>query len=441
MAFRVLKMGAMSQLLSTTYYARYRFISMWMLSVTLAVASMTVCAEAEERVGVVTTLQGGVTLTRASLPAPTPLKFRDDLFVSDRITTGPDAAARILLGGHAVITIREHSVVTITEAPGVARVNVGQGRIAVAVAREKMRLGDVVEVRTPNAVAGIRGTVIVAEVWDSARSAITVLKGVIDVTRLENGIAVGSPMILNRLQRVAVDRSSGIHKPQAISVDAGRRMGEEFRMPPPHVPPAASTAAVIEAEVSRTVESLTTAEPRTITPSGRRTDEEKRADVGTSDKPEKSNTDSRASATTVSGQPAAAGTATAGISSAGSGTNGSSAPSTAPATGGTAATTTISAAAAPTGPVAAPTPAAPVASPTVMPAASAVAVSTPVLVTTPAAKMPTAPAIVPTPPVAAPSVAPVNLGLSGISGKGHATIDKLEKLTDKVEKFDRRGKN
>src|SRR5262245_16970196 len=168
---------------------------------TLALASVAV---AQEHAGFVTTLEGRVTVARASLPEPALLKFRDPVFVRDRITTGKESFARILLGGKAVVTVREFSAVTITEVPDVATVDVGSGRVAVAVARERMRPGDLVEVRTPNAVAGIRGTVIVAEVFDPQRSVITVLKGVIDVARLDAGRAVGGSTVLNALQRVTV---------------------------------------------------------------------------------------------------------------------------------------------------------------------------------------------------------------------------------------------
>src|SRR5262245_21493830 len=65
--------------------------------------------------GVVTTLQGTATVARASVPRPIPLRFRDDVFVRDRITTGAASIARILLGGKAVVTIRERSELTITE--------------------------------------------------------------------------------------------------------------------------------------------------------------------------------------------------------------------------------------------------------------------------------------------------------------------------------------
>src|SRR5438552_2710857 len=56
------------------------------------------------KAGVVTTLQGTATVTRASLSQPQPLKFRDDVFVHDRVVTGDDSVARILLGGTAIVT-------------------------------------------------------------------------------------------------------------------------------------------------------------------------------------------------------------------------------------------------------------------------------------------------------------------------------------------------
>src|SRR5262249_15943749 len=94
------------------------------------------------RAGVVTTLEGNVTRTRGTVPQPIPLKFRDDVFLQDRITTGDRSIARLLLGGKAVVTVRERSVLTITEIPGRSTVNLQSGKVALAVAREKMRSGD-----------------------------------------------------------------------------------------------------------------------------------------------------------------------------------------------------------------------------------------------------------------------------------------------------------
>ena len=204
----------------------------------------------------VTTLEGHVTVTRATLSQPAPLRFKDDIFVRDRIATGRDAVARILLGGRAVVTVRERSVVTITEAPGVATVDVADGRVAVAVARERMRQGDLIQVRTPNAVAGIRGTVVVAEVFGADHSVVTVLKGTVDVTRLEAGRLVGAASIVNALQRVIIAGSAPVSALLHVAPAAARQLGEEFRLAPPRTTPSAATAAVNADEVARAARDL-----------------------------------------------------------------------------------------------------------------------------------------------------------------------------------------
>src|SRR3989442_5701442 len=132
----------------------------------LAVATFwpTLVFRQAPRAGVVTTLEGNVTVTRVALPQPQPLKFKDDVFVNDKVTTGDKAIARMLLAGKAVVTVRERSSLTITEVPGKSTIDLDAGKIALAVARDKMRPGDSIEVRTSNAVAGVRGTVFITEV-------------------------------------------------------------------------------------------------------------------------------------------------------------------------------------------------------------------------------------------------------------------------------------
>jgi FecR protein len=230
---------------------RRRSVLLMPIVATLAFASVAV---AQEHAGYVTSVEGRVTVARASSPEPALLRFRDAVLVRDRIATGKESFVRLLLGGRAVVTVREFSTVTITEVPGVATVDVGGGRVAVAVARERMRPGDLVEVRTPNAVAGIRGTVIVAEVFDAQRSVITVLKGVIDVARLDAGRAVGGSTVLNALQRVTV--TGAVSTPVSISKEAAQRLGAEFRTAPPSGAPAAATAAVAQSEVERVTKDM-----------------------------------------------------------------------------------------------------------------------------------------------------------------------------------------
>jgi hypothetical protein len=128
----------------------------------VALSPLPALAQAQP-VGVVTTLTGQATLARTALPAPLALKFKDDVFERDRISTAEKSIVRVLLGGKAIVTVRELSVVTITEEPGRATVDLASGKIGVSVAKQRMRPGESLEIRTPNAVAAVRGTVITVE--------------------------------------------------------------------------------------------------------------------------------------------------------------------------------------------------------------------------------------------------------------------------------------
>jgi hypothetical protein len=202
-------------------------------------------AFAQERAGVVTTVEGSATVARLTHPQIQPLRFKDDVFLRDRITTGERAFVRVLLGGRATVTARERSILTITEVPGVATIQLGEGRISVAVSRALMKPGQVIEIKTPNAVTAIRGTVVVAEVvplGESHRSTMTILRGLVDVTRLDATAGpVGPAVKVGALQRVAVTGAGPVSPPETITQEAARRLASEFSLIPKQVP-AASTA-------------------------------------------------------------------------------------------------------------------------------------------------------------------------------------------------------
>jgi hypothetical protein len=96
----------------------------------------------QPKAGVVTTVHGQAMVARAVLPQPAPLKFKDDVFLRDRIETRENAIVRVLLGGKALVTIRELSVVTIAEEPGRAVVDLQAGKIALGVAKRLLKPGE-----------------------------------------------------------------------------------------------------------------------------------------------------------------------------------------------------------------------------------------------------------------------------------------------------------
>jgi FecR protein len=139
-----------------------RMRGLMLATLLVALSPLPVRAQTQP-VGVVTTLTGQATLARTALPEPLILKFKDDVFERDRISTAEKSIVRVLLGGKAIITVRELSVVTIIEEPGRATVDLTSGKIGVSVAKQRMRPGESLEIRTPNAVAAVRGTVITVE--------------------------------------------------------------------------------------------------------------------------------------------------------------------------------------------------------------------------------------------------------------------------------------
>jgi hypothetical protein len=216
----------------------------------LLLASSTL---ALERVGVVTNVEGVATVARVALPEPRPLQFKDDLFLRDRITTGERSLVRVLLGGKATVTARERSVLTITEVPGVATINLGDGRVAVAVAKGLMKPGEVIEIKTPNAVTAIRGTVVIAEVQPvrgGHQSTITILRGLVDVTRVgSTGTLTGPAVKVGALERVTVVGAQPVPAPQKITRQDAAGLAAEFSLVPKSAP-AASTEA-LNAEVKQ----------------------------------------------------------------------------------------------------------------------------------------------------------------------------------------------
>src|SRR5882672_3339640 len=152
-------------------------------------------AQAPE-LGVVTTLQGQASVARASGPGALPLKFKDAVFDRDRIQTGEESIVKVLMGGKAIVTIRELSVLTITEELGKTTINLTSGKIAVGVVKQRMQPGERLEVHTPNAVAAVRGTVFVVEVTQqgaqgtpgplAANTLVTCVNGVVDVAPRAN---------------------------------------------------------------------------------------------------------------------------------------------------------------------------------------------------------------------------------------------------------------
>lgn len=221
-------------------------MNVWRVLGSCLVAALVVCAPgyamAQQRagVGVVTTLVGEATVTRAALAQDQALKKRDDVYPQDRISTKERSLVHVLMGGKALLTVRELSVLTVTEEGGRATVDLQSGKVGLAVVRERMRPGEVIEVHTPHAVAAVRGTVLVVEIVPDSTAGdqvgavgtstnVHLLHGKLDVSLRSDPSA--PPVKLESLQTVSVSsKALGAIRPLSLaavaSVTASLRAGQ-----------------------------------------------------------------------------------------------------------------------------------------------------------------------------------------------------------------------
>src|SRR5215813_10101692 len=192
-------------------------------------------------VGVVTTLVGEATVVRTAAAQPRNLQMRDRVLPLDRITTKERSMVHVLMGGKALLTVKELSVVTVTEDGGRATVDLQSGKVGLAVVHEKMKPGEAIEVKTPQAVAAVRGTVLVVEIIPGTGEAnqtgrgedvtnVHLIHGKLDVSLRSN--PGGAPVRLESLQTVSVTRDvlgkmRPLDLPTATALSTGLKPAEQ----------------------------------------------------------------------------------------------------------------------------------------------------------------------------------------------------------------------
>jgi hypothetical protein len=197
-------------------------------------------AQSPRGVGIVTTLVGEATVARAALVRDQILKRRDDVFPDDRISTKERSLVHVLMGGKALLTVRELSVLEVTEEGGRVTVNLQSGKIGLAIVRTRMQPGETIEVHTPHAVAAVRGTVLVVEVVPGSGAShqpdggtatnIHLLHGKLDVSLRSDPTA--APVHLESLQTVTVS-SHALGPMRPLSPAAAAAATASLKIPPP----------------------------------------------------------------------------------------------------------------------------------------------------------------------------------------------------------------
>ena len=202
--------------------------------IALILVLLPTVAVAQPSQGVVTMLSGQATLTRRAPVPPQPLRFKDDLFEYDRVNTGERSLVRVLLGGKALVTVRELSVFTVAEETRAQTVRLTWGKLAVSVAHSRMRPGEAIEIRTPNAIAAVRGTVVIVEVLPptipgaTPNTLITVIRGTVGVTRADRIGSAEVSVRAGQVYDVAADRLRTLAPAETASTWADLVTGPDF---------------------------------------------------------------------------------------------------------------------------------------------------------------------------------------------------------------------
>ena len=228
----------------------------WQVAGALALAlvlipTATVQGASPEGAGVATAVTGEVTVSHAVSPAPQALHFKDEVFYRDRISTAARSLARLLLGKKALVTVRELSELQLIDQAGTSTVQLALGKIAIGVARQRMRPGETVEIRTQNAVAAIRGTVVVAERLTPPGGSdpvtrLHVLSGYIDVTTPGNP---GAPPL--RLIAPSSVTVTGNTMDNPVRLDAAARAALLSDLQPPRPLPTRVLESLVLGEQAR----------------------------------------------------------------------------------------------------------------------------------------------------------------------------------------------
>jgi len=140
--------------------------------------------------GTITNLHAPASVIRAATGQSVPLAFKDHVFEGDRIDTR-EGSVSVLLGLDSVATVRPRSSVTFTAANGSRVLTVASGAVRYSVDRTRVPSGAVYEVRTPNAIVRLRGTVLLVEFWPLAPvppgplTRICVLSGMVSASTLD----------------------------------------------------------------------------------------------------------------------------------------------------------------------------------------------------------------------------------------------------------------
>lgn len=238
----------------------------WMLALTASFLTSALLLDSKnsyaetETYGTMMVVKGDVKVTSAKNGKVENAKVGFKVHAGDSVTSGADSRAKIIMSDKNVINVSPDSKVTITKyenstAKGTRNVElkVDYGKVRASV--EQIYDGDKSKfnIRTPTAVAGVRGTDFIAGFNPGTRATTVVtFSGVVAVgTPGPNG-SIGNPVFVKPGQTTSVNEGAKPETPKAVPQDQMKNMNQESSAdtaeggPSAEAPASSSTAAVSE---------------------------------------------------------------------------------------------------------------------------------------------------------------------------------------------------
>ncbi|MDZ7379012.1 MAG: FecR family protein, partial [candidate division KSB1 bacterium] len=199
----------------------------------LALPALT-WGQAGERIGTVLAVDGTAVVRAANAATWEPLQFRAAIFLNDTVQTRANSRVKVLLRDDSIMTLAENSEMHFTEF--VLRPEQQQRRTVISLALGKLKVlttglfgpGSATEVRTPNTVAGVRGTTFIVIFIPPDITQVIGLDGVVTVRNLDPAIPQIEPIPPNFRTQVTGNRAP--ERATAIPLNERQSLEGELRL-------------------------------------------------------------------------------------------------------------------------------------------------------------------------------------------------------------------
>jgi hypothetical protein len=184
---------------------------------------------------------------------------QDEIVLRDQLRTYPQSKLEILFQDDSTLTLAENSQITVDEqivqpaAPSTSVFSLLRGKVRAAVTNRYQLPGARFELRTPTAVAGVRGTEFISS-FDPAPDPAqdnSLVVGVIDQTRAESLAFLGLPVFLDPQFYTEILRNQRPTPPRLMDLLLFQSLiaATTITLPPPPGPVTSQQATQITGEV------------------------------------------------------------------------------------------------------------------------------------------------------------------------------------------------